>query len=73
MRLRVHHLAKLSVGLRIIRERQMQEIVSGIPSIGFPAHLDLANQGRFAIGYYHQMQDLFTKRHENNGVERKTI
>ena len=73
MRLRVHHLAKLSVGLRIIRERQMQEIVSGIPSIRFPAHLDLADQGRFAIGYYHQMQDLFTKRHENNGVERKTI
>ena len=28
----------------------------------FPAHLKLDDQGRFAIGYYHQMQDLWTKK-----------
>ncbi|HEX5337469.1 MAG TPA: type I-C CRISPR-associated protein Cas8c/Csd1 [Gallionella sp.] len=27
----------------------------------FPAHLSLADQGRFAIGYYHQRQAFFTK------------
>jgi len=25
----------------------------------FPAHLDLHEQGRFAIGYYHQRQAFF--------------
>jgi len=27
----------------------------------FPAQLPLADQGRFAIGYYHQRQDFFKK------------
>ena len=60
MRLARHHLAKLSPGLRTVRERQIQEIMSGIPAEGFPAHLDLADQGRFAIGYYHQMQAFYS-------------
>jgi CRISPR-associated protein Csd1 len=30
--------------------------------VDFPAHLPLADQGRFAIGYYHQRQDFFKKR-----------
>lgn len=55
MRLKNHHLAKLHDGLRITRERQLGEIVSGISD--FPPHLKLEDQGRFAIGYYHQMQD----------------
>jgi CRISPR-associated protein Csd1 len=64
MRLKNHHLAKLGDGLRIVRERQLQEIVSEIPASGFPAHLMMADQGRFAVGYYHQMQALFTKKSE---------
>jgi len=28
----------------------------------FPPHLTLEDQGRFAIGYYHQTQDLWTKK-----------
>jgi CRISPR-associated protein Csd1 len=31
----------------------------------FPAHLDLHEQGRFAIGYYHQWQDFFVKNESN--------
>jgi CRISPR-associated protein Csd1 len=30
----------------------------------FPAHLSLADQGCFAIGYYHQTQDFFTRKTE---------
>jgi CRISPR-associated protein Csd1 len=60
MRLKNHHLAKLSDGLRVARERQIGEIVGGI--LDFPAHLNLEDQGRFAIGYYHQMQDFYTKK-----------
>ena len=32
----------------------------------FPAHLPLEKQGLFYIGYYHQRQDFFTKRTEND-------
>ena len=28
----------------------------------FPSHLSLDDQGQFAIGYYHQRQDFFTKK-----------
>jgi CRISPR-associated protein Csd1 len=55
-----HHLAKLDAGHRIHRERLVQEILSPIQE--FPAHLDLAGQGLFAIGYYHQNDDFYTKR-----------
>jgi CRISPR-associated protein Csd1 len=27
----------------------------------FPKHLNLPEQGRFALGYYHQRQDFFSK------------
>ena len=61
MTLKNHHLAKLdSPGRRINLERLVGEIVSDIRD--FPAHLNLDEQGRFAIGYYHQRQDFFTKK-----------
>ena len=63
IRLCQHHLSKLSDGLRITRERQIQEIMCDIGD--FPAHLTMADQGRFAIGYYHQMQDFYTKKTDN--------
>ena len=33
---------------------------------GFPTHLDLQDQGRFFVGYYHQRQDFFTKKETDN-------
>ena len=54
-----HHLAKLIDGHKINREKLVQEIMD--PLTDFPGHLDLANQGLFAIGYYHQTRDFFTK------------
>lgn len=54
MRLKNHHLAKLgSAGRRINLEKLIGEIVDGLPPT-LPSHLSLADQGRFAIGYYHQ-------------------
>jgi len=67
MRLNKHHLKKLkeldkdwALGLATKRERLISEIISHFDE--FPPHLNLYEQGKFAIGYYHQRQDLFTKK-----------
>ena len=62
-----HHLEKLeNEGRRIYFEKLKQEIISKIDANGFHAQLDLQDQGRFFIGFYHQRQDFFTKSDENN-------
>jgi CRISPR-associated protein Csd1 len=63
MRLKNHHLSKLdNRGRANYFERLVGEIMSGVDGvIGFPAQLPLQEQGRFAIGYYHQRQSFFTK------------
>lgn len=61
MRLKNHHLAKMqSKGRAVNFEKLLAEIMSGVSD--FPVHMKLPDQGRFAIGYYHQRQDFFTKR-----------
>lgn len=61
MRLKNHHLAKLVHPGRVrFFEQLLGDILGGVQD--FPAHLNLPDQGRFAIGYYHQRQDLFTKK-----------
>lgn len=59
-----HHSEKLSGGSNVFYEKIKQEIIAGLPADGFPAHLDLQDQGRFFVGYYHQMQDLFTSKED---------
>jgi len=64
MRLKNHHLSKLeSAGRRVNFERLISQVMGSIND--FPAHLVLADQGRFAIGYYHQMQDFYTKKNDS--------
>jgi CRISPR-associated protein Csd1 len=61
MRLKNHHLAKLeSVGRRIFFEKLIGQIMAEIND--FPPHLSLTDQGRFAIGYYHQAQTFYNKK-----------
>jgi CRISPR-associated protein Csd1 len=63
MRLSKHHLSKLEkekTGLYILRKQLIGEIIDGITD--FPPYLNIADQGRFAIGYYHQMQKLWSGR-----------
>ena len=72
MRLKNHHLAKLEhEGRRVFFERLIGEIMCGITD--FPPHLKLEDQGRFAIGYYHQTQVLWTKKQkqDRNGKEQE--
>lgn len=64
MRLKNHHLAKLEKGRAIYFERLISDILADI--VDFPRQLNLQDQGRFAIGYYHQRHDFFTKS-ENKG------
>lgn len=62
-----HHVENLKTeGRKIYFEKLKQEIVSKIDADGFRPQLDLQDQGRFFIGYYHQRQDFFTKNAESN-------
>jgi CRISPR-associated protein Csd1 len=59
LNLSVHHAEKLDRGGQIFFEKLKAEILEKISPDGFPSHLDLNDQGRFFVGYYHQRQDFF--------------
>ena len=59
LRLKNHHLGKLHAGRAVQMEKLIGEIMAGIDDI--PSHLSLPDQGRFALGYYHQRQAFFSK------------
>ncbi len=60
LKLKNHHLNKLTMGQTIWLEGKIGQIMEAITQ--FPAHFNLDDQGRFAIGYYHQRQDFFTRK-----------
>lgn len=60
LRLKNHHLGKLNPGRATQMEKLIGEIMAGVED--FPRHLNLPDQGRFALGYYHQRQAFFTRR-----------
>jgi CRISPR-associated protein Csd1 len=61
LKLKNHHLAKLdNPAFKTAHEKRLAEIIGGLPP-DMPAHLRMEDQARFAIGYYHQRQALFTK------------
>jgi CRISPR-associated protein Csd1 len=67
MRLKNHHLSKLNNKGRVVNfEKLLAEIVGGISD--FPTHMALPEQGRFAIGYYHQRQAFFKKDEPADGA-----
>lgn len=56
-----NHLSKVrkeKPGLAVTLEKEISEIIDGLPP-QFPRSLRLEDQGRFAIGYYHQSQARF--------------
>lgn len=59
LRLKNHHLGKLNKGRAVQMEKLIGEIMEGLADI--PRQLPLPDQGRFALGYYHQRQAFFTK------------
>ena len=65
LNLSIHHAEKLESSA-IYFEKLKQEIINKIDADGFRSQLDLQDQGRFFIGYYHQRQDFFTSTEEDN-------
>lgn len=60
LKLKNHHISKIeNKGESVNLEKLVGAIMSGIDE--FPFHLTLQDQGRFAIGYYHQRQTMFGK------------
>ena len=58
LKLKNHHISKLdNRGRAVNLEKRIGEIMEGIGD--FPAQLRIEDQGRFAIGYYHQRQGFF--------------
>lgn len=73
LRLSQHHIVKItnviSTGAATFHDKQIQEILSGMPS-RFSRSLSLEDQGRFYIGYYHQRSERFKTREKANAGER---
>ena len=75
LKLKNHHLSKLeNRGRAVNLEKRIGEIMEGLHD--FPAQLPLADQGRFAIGYYHQrrifsrkLTQLYKKEHDHDDSE----
>lgn len=69
--LAIHHLSKMrNTGKNTVwLDKLMQEVMDKISASGIPATLALEDQGRFAIGYYHQRQDFFNKREDETTGE----
>ncbi len=61
LNLSVYHSEKLDKGSQIFFENIKTEIIAAISPNGFPAHLDLQDQGRFMVGYYHQRSIFYSK------------
>jgi|TARA_R110000868_G_scaffold411705_1_gene707750 CRISPR-associated protein Csd1 len=60
IRMNQHHLGKLEPAGKTYHEKRIQDICQKLNV--FPGHLTLSQQGLFALGYYHQRQDIFTKK-----------
>ena len=57
------HLRKLNAGSRIWYEKQIMAL-AGVLGEAYPAHLNLAQQGSFNLGYYHQTQKRYEKKED---------
>lgn len=62
-KLKVAHLKKLTWEQKEWFEKLLGQILSDLTDI--PRQLALPDQGRFALGYYHQWQDFFTKKSDD--------
>lgn len=69
LNLSIHHEEKLNPSRKIKFEQLKSEILDKVTAAGFPAHLDINDQARFFVGYYHQRQDFFTRKAEKENNE----
>ncbi|WP_457809329.1 type I-C CRISPR-associated protein Cas8c/Csd1 [Kushneria sp. EE4] len=70
-----HHISNMRKnekgGLATVIEREMTSIIGGLGE-RFPKSLKIEDQGRFAIGYYHQTQARFARRNTDTSTEDAT-
>lgn len=68
-----HHMDKIEhKGIRINRERQIQEVAALLDE--FPSRLSLPEQGLFHLGYYHQNAELYrSKTESSNSSDTETV
>ena len=69
LNLSIHHSENLSEGTRRFYSQLEGEILDKFPPEGFPAQLNLQDQGRFFVGYYHQRESLFAKKENNENKD----
>ena len=63
MRLKNIHIRKIdNAGIRIYYEEMLTKLMGKINE--FPHRLTLEEQGHFMLGYYHQVQKIYTKKEE---------
>lgn len=66
-----HHLSRLRKdrpGMAVNLDKDLGVIIGALPEM-FPRHLSIEEQGRFAIGYYHQKQSFFVKKDSVDSTE----
>ncbi|MDO4643893.1 MAG: type I-C CRISPR-associated protein Cas8c/Csd1, partial [Cardiobacteriaceae bacterium] len=66
-----HHLSRLrkdKKGVAIYLDKDLGAIIDALPEV-FPKHFSMEQQGRFAIGYYHQKQYYFTSKETTQSTE----
>ena len=66
IRLSQHHLAKMETGQKVYYERMLSEVMGKLDI--FARQFNLEEQGLFAIGYFHQRQDLFTSKKDKSAA-----
>lgn len=65
VRLKNSHIRKIerqNAGKKIVFEKQLTELMGKLD--GYPKRFNLEEQGRFILGYYHQMQKRYEKKEE---------
>lgn len=68
LRLYPHHISKAAKsgrkGIAVCIEKLVDDITSKLPATNpFPSYMAVSDQGRFAVGYYHQRHDFFSSNH----------
>ncbi len=65
MNLSRHHLKKLPENAKRTYEDQIENLCGRFTKM-LPRHLTMEEQGAFQLGYYHQRQDMYTKKEDRN-------
>lgn len=67
--LSVHHEEKLPKSRQVFMEKVKTEIMQKMTTDGFPTTLDITDQGRFMVGYYHQRQHFYSPKEDTTDNE----